>query len=69
MAPTPFITAVFAPMMTPTIFSALLAPDPTTLLLANLVTAMCVAPRLVILGPVALPNLCFRLRSPSHQRQ
>jgi hypothetical protein len=65
VTPTPFITTTLAPMMTPAIFSAIFAPDTTVL--ANFVATMSVAPRLLILGSIILPNLCFRLRGPCYQ--
>jgi hypothetical protein len=65
VAPTPLVATVFAAMMTPAVIAAVFTPDATTLL-ANFGTSMLIAPRLVVLGPVTSPNLCFRLRSPSY---
>lgn len=69
VTPTPFVAAMFAAMMTPTIFAALFAPDPTTLLLANLVATMLIAPGLMIWVSIVSPDLRFRLRSPGQQGQ
>jgi len=66
-AVTPLIASMFATRVTPAVFSPLFAPDPS--MLANLAAAMLIPPSLVVLGPVALPDLCLGLRNPCQQRQ
>jgi hypothetical protein len=65
VSPTLTFMLAATPFFTPATLFLFTAPVATVI--ANFVATMLIAPRLVILGSVILPNLCFRLRGPCYE--